>query len=88
MDKKLLPGISQEWFNESAPVRLRIQMRPYTFIEICRMYDMKERAMKKVLKPIQKKLIRKDRGYYLTVRQVEAIVKFVGPPYSLQENSR
>jgi hypothetical protein len=87
MDKKLLPGISQEWFNESAPVRLRIQMRPYTFTEICRMYDMKNRAMWKVLKPIHKKLTRKD-GYYLTVRQVEAIVKFVGPPYSLQENSQ
>ena len=84
MAHNLKPGIDQQWFNESATSRCRLEMRPCYLKEICKIYGMSYKALRKAISPIRDQLERP--GYYLSVRQLEMIVRHLGPPYVLVEN--
>jgi hypothetical protein len=85
MAHNLKPGIDQQWFNESAASRCRLEMRPYYLKEICEIYRMSYKSMRSAIRPIRDQLGERP-GYYLSVRQLEMIVRHLGPPYVLVEN--
>jgi hypothetical protein len=85
MAHNLKPGIDQQWLNESATSRCRLEMRPYYLKEICQIYGMSYKAMRKKINPIRD-LLGDRSGYYFSVRQLEVIVRHLGPPYVLVEN--
>jgi hypothetical protein len=86
MKRNLKPLLDQEWINESARSGTVVDVRPFTFAKLCKMYGLHYRTLKKLLVPVQDQLI-VPQGYYYTVRQIEIIYDFMGPPpYQLKEN--
>lgn len=86
MNNNLKPAVETAWLNESASTQFRLEMRPYTFKEICSLYQLNYRAMKTMLKPLAGKL-GKRHGIYYSVRQLETIINLLGPPYIITENT-
>ena len=80
MKNRIKPRISRQWWNESAPPGFRMEIRAYNFKELCDIYGLKYRAMRRLIKPIRNEIGEKD-GYFYTPLQVETIVLFLGPPY-------
>lgn len=64
--------------------KTKFVLKPYTKKELTRLYDMPSpRAFDSFIKPFSH-LIGKKKGWYYTVLQVEAIIKCVGYPKTLQ----
>lgn len=87
MAHNLKPGIDQQWFDESATNRYRFEMRPSYLKDICRVYGMSYKAMRKAISPIRD-LLGDRPGYYLNVRQLKIIVNYLGPPSVVVENGQ
>ncbi|HEY6914610.1 MAG TPA: hypothetical protein VI413_08040 [Paludibacter sp.] len=56
-----------------------IQLKPYTVLELARLYSVSDRTMKKWIKPFEKEIGEKI-GYFYTIAQVKIIFEKLGTP--------
>ena len=56
-----------------------IKLKPYTVLELARMYEVSDRTMKKWLKPFENQIGTKI-GYFYTIAQVKIIFEKLGTP--------
>lgn len=56
-----------------------IQLKPYTVLELARLYSVSDRTMKKWLKPFEPEVGNKI-GYFYTIAQVKIIFEKLGMP--------
>lgn len=85
MKERLKPVISQQnWLNASESVRMKIKVQTCTLGDLCRLYKLSYRAMKRILEPLEAELGNKQ-GYFYSVKQVEIIFMRLGIPYSIHE---
>jgi hypothetical protein len=56
-----------------------IQLKPYTVMEMARIYGVSDRTMKKWLKPFEAQIGEKI-GYFYTIAQVQIIFDKLGVP--------
>lgn len=59
-----------------------LEIKPYTKLELCRLYKVGVKSMSKWLVPIKNKLGKKW-GRYYTVHQVRMIVEHIGIPSTI-----
>jgi transposase len=56
-----------------------IQLKPYTVLELAKLYGVSDRTMKKWIKPFEKEIGKKI-GYFYTIAQVKIIFEKLGMP--------
>ena len=83
MSKKTQPN-PPRWLTQLHGVQYFLVMKPGTFKDLCELYETKYRAMKTLVKPLDE-AIRTPFGRYFSVRQLEAIIDHIGPPYIIYE---
>ncbi len=64
-----------------------IQVKPYTLSELCDLYGVTNKVLKKWLRPFNSE-IGERMGRYYTVLQVETIFKKIGIPYRIAEDDQ
>jgi hypothetical protein len=76
------PGNSKEGTGQ-----LCILVKPYTIKELCGLYGVTDKVLRKWLRPF-KSQIGERLGWYYTVLQVETIFNYIGFPYRIGEDER
>lgn len=56
-----------------------IKLKPYTVLELAKLYSVSDRTMKKWIKPFEKEVGKKI-GYFYTIAQVKIIFEKLGMP--------
>ena len=56
-----------------------IQIKPYTVLELARLYGVSDRTIKKWIKPFEQEIGKKI-GYFYTIAQVKIIFEKLGLP--------
>ena len=62
----------------------QITLKPYTVLELARMYEVSDRTLKKWLKPFEEEVGKKN-GYFYTIAQVKIIFEKLGMPGTIME---
>jgi len=62
----------------------KIQLKPYTVLDLAKIYGVSDRTMKKWIKPFECQIGQKI-GYFYTVAQVKTIFEKLGLPGDLNE---
>lgn len=56
-----------------------IRLKPYTVLELAKLYSVSDRTMKKWIKPFEEE-VEKKIGYFYTIAQVKIIFEKLGMP--------
>lgn len=82
--KERLIHSTRKFINDMITEKVKFVVKPYTKKELASLYDMPSiRAFDSFIKPFLN-VIGKKKGWYYTVLQVEALIKCVGFPKTLQ----
>ena len=61
---------------------VKIKLRPYTVLDLAKMYEVSDKTMKKWIKPFESKVGEKN-GYFYSIAQVKMIFEKLGAPGEL-----
>lgn len=61
---------------------VKIKLRPYTVLDLAKMYEVSDKTMKKWIKPFENEVGQKN-GYFYTIAQVQTIFQKLGAPGEL-----
>lgn len=79
MPKRIKPR-RPYWLHDPKTDEFRMEMRPCTTKDLYRFYHMTRTAFETMIDPLTE-VLGERRGHYFTVRQLEQIYDYVGPPY-------
>jgi len=85
MREVLKPAIHHgNWLDQSQRLSVKVEVRPYSLKELCRLYNLSYKTMNTCIAPLVQELGRK-KGRFYNVKQVELIFIHMGIPYSIHE---
>jgi uncharacterized protein YjcR len=61
---------------------VKIKLRPYTVLDLAKMYEVSDKTMKKWIKPFEDEVGEKN-GYFYSIAQVQTIFQKLGAPGEL-----
>ena len=61
---------------------VKIKLRPYTVLDLAKMYEVSDKTMKKWIKPFENAVGEKN-GYFYSIAQVKMIFEKLGAPGEL-----
>ena len=61
---------------------VKIKLRPYTVLDLAKMYEVSDKTMKKWIKPFEVEVGEKN-GYFYSIAQVQTIFQKLGAPGEL-----
>ena len=61
---------------------VKIKLRPYTVLDLAKMYEVSDKTMKKWIKPFESEVGEKN-GYFYSIAQVQVIFQKLGAPGEL-----
>jgi hypothetical protein len=61
---------------------VKIKLRPYTVLDLAKMYEVSDKTMKKWIKPFENEVGEKN-GYFYSIAQVKMIFEKLGAPGEL-----
>lgn len=61
---------------------IKIKIRPYTVLDLAKMYEVSDKTMKKWIKPFEDEVGTKN-GYFYSIAQVQMIFQKLGAPGEL-----
>jgi len=61
---------------------IKIKLRPYTVLDLAKMYEVSDKTMKKWIKPFEDEVGEKN-GYFYSIAQVQTIFQKLGAPGEL-----